>query len=82
MTLFFIKKQFVPGLGKRFDAKPMMAVGMADVIVIVDKDDRWLITKDRHDVHGQYLHPQRRAELLANYHVLARPSAWWENVKN
>jgi hypothetical protein len=78
MTLYFINKQSVPGLGKRFDERPMMAVNMADVIVIVDKDDRWLTTKDRHDARGQYLHERRKAELLSSYHVIIRPTNSFE----
>jgi hypothetical protein len=74
MTLFFINKNYVPGLGKRFDKNPMSAVHMAEVIVIVDKQDRWLTTKDRFDAHGQYLHKRRRGELLATYHVISRPT--------
>ena len=76
MTLFFIRKEYVPGLGKRFDAKPMMAMEMADVVVIVDKNDQWLTTKDRHTSRGEYLHEQRKAELLAEYHVISRPTNW------
>jgi hypothetical protein len=74
MTLFFIKRENVPGLGKRYDADPCAAARMADVVVIVDKQDRWLTTKDRYDAHGQYLHPRRRAELLSGYHVVVRPT--------
>jgi hypothetical protein len=48
------------------------------VIVIVDKDDRWLTTKDRHDARGQYLHERRKAELLSSYHVIIRPTNSFE----
>lgn len=61
-------------MGKRFDAHPTRAAQMADVVVIVDREDRWLTTKDRYDAHGQYLHPGRRAQLLTDYHVLVRPT--------
>jgi hypothetical protein len=74
MTLFFISKDYTPLMGKNLDENAMRAVHMADVIVIVDKKDRWLTTKDRFDAHGQYLHPRRQGELLATYHVISRPT--------
>lgn len=74
MTLFFIRKELKPGMGKRFDESRTQAAAMADVVVLVDDEDRWLTTKDRHTSHGAYLHPRRKVELLNEYYVLIRPT--------
>lgn len=75
MTLFFVKKDVARGLGRRMlDEDPHRLVGVSDVIVIVDKHDQWVTTKDRFDAHGQIVHPQRRAELLTNYTTISRPT--------
>jgi hypothetical protein len=73
MTLFFIGKQIV--IGKRMLDNPHMLAMNSDVVVIVDKDDKWITTRDRHDAHGQAVHPRRRAELLEKYTTISRPTS-------
>lgn len=75
MTLFFVSRTTARGLGRRMlDEAPDRLISVSDVVVIVDKKDHWITTIDRHDTHGQTVHPQRRAELLERYFVISRPS--------
>lgn len=74
MTLFFLNKNFQNQLGKRFDAHPTQAANLAEVIVIVDKNDHWITSKDRLEPRGLTVHPRRRAELIDEYLCIVRPT--------
>lgn len=75
MTLFFVNRDIARGLGRRMlDEAPDRLISVSDVVVIVNKKDQWVTTIDRHDAHGQSVHPKRRAELMERYFVISRPS--------
>ena len=74
MTLYFVSREVARGIGRRVLENRHQLVSMAQVIVIVDKKDQWLTTKDRFEPHGQVVHPRRRAELLENYKTYTFPT--------
>jgi hypothetical protein len=82
MTLFFVNKATVLGKRTLHHQDPQRLVWASDVVVIVGRDDEWVTTKDRHDAHGQVVHPERRGRLLAQYQTVVRPTngpaAWAE----
>jgi hypothetical protein len=74
MTLFFVQNEVAIGIGKRIEEDPHKLVSLADVVVIVGKDDKWVTTIDRHHTHGQIVPPERRAALLERYTTIVKPT--------
>ena len=72
MTLFFINRDVRLTQVELDD--PHRLVMVSDVIVIVGKDDEWVTTQDRHDARGQVVQPRRRADLLAKYLTISKPT--------
>jgi hypothetical protein len=79
MTLFFLNPS-IPEDELAVLSDSGQLVAFAEVIVIVTKCDRWLVTKDRFGPHGRYIRWPRKGRLLNQYSVITRPTKGEEVV--